>query len=126
MMKEISDKIKSRRIELDMTQDDLARKIGVKPPTIFRWETGTTKKISSDKIEALADALEVSVSYLMGWSDDINGKGNKHDPEVEALLEKIHKDENVRILLDSAVDLTKEDIQFVVNLVHNMRGMTKK
>jgi len=125
-MKGIGDRIKARRIQLEMTQDDLARKTGVKASTVLRWETGETKTIKTDRMEVLADALQVSVSYLMGLTGDMNGKGNKHDLEVEALLEKIHKDENIRILLDSAADLTKEDIQFVVNLVHNMRGMTKK
>ena len=119
------ERIKERRLELGFTQDDLARKVGVKPPTILRWETGQTVNLKSEKVKALAGALEVSESWLMGWTNDPNGKGNKHDLEVEAILEKVHKDEGIRILLDASAELTKEDLDYVIKLVKTMKEMRK-
>ena len=121
----LGEKIKARRTELGMTQFDLAVKCGVTPPTILKWEKGITASIKSTKAQALADALEVSISWLMDWTDEENGKGNKHDPEVEALLERMHKDENIRVLLDSSADLTKDDLEFVIDMVNKLRNKTK-
>lgn len=69
-MVEFKDKIKSRRIELGMTTDELAKKVGVSNATISRWETGVIANQRRDKIELLANALDVKASYLMGLDDE--------------------------------------------------------
>lgn len=49
--------------------EELAKRAGVTKATIHRWETGEITAIKSDKIAALAEALEVSPAYLMGWPE---------------------------------------------------------
>lgn len=66
----IGERIKFKRLEKDMTLEDLAKITGVSKPTIFRYESGEIKNIPSDKIEKLAQGLNVSPGYLMGWEDD--------------------------------------------------------
>lgn len=66
---EIKDKIKSRRLELGLTLDEVAQKIGVAASTFQRYESGEIKNMRRDKIKKIADVLELSPSYLMGWSE---------------------------------------------------------
>ena len=67
----ISDMIKSRRAELDLTLEDVAKVVGVTRATIQKYENGIISNIPSDKIEALAKALKTTPSYLMGWENDL-------------------------------------------------------
>ncbi|MCL2427099.1 MAG: helix-turn-helix domain-containing protein [Oscillospiraceae bacterium] len=68
-MSQIGDYIKKRRIELRMSQDDLAEIMGYKDrSTIAKIESGIND-VSQSKAEAFADALDTSVAYLIGLPD---------------------------------------------------------
>jgi transcriptional regulator with XRE-family HTH domain len=68
-MSTIHDKIKERRESLDITQDELAKKVGYKSrSSINKIELGLTD-IPQSKIAVFAKALETTPSYLMGWED---------------------------------------------------------
>jgi len=65
-MSKLSDNIKKRRWELNMTQDELAKKIGYKGrASINKIENGESD-VPTSKIESFAEALDVSVAWLMG------------------------------------------------------------
>ena len=66
---DFKDRIRSRRIELGMTLDEVAKKVGVNNATISRWESGAIENQRRDKIELLAAALKLSPGELMGWDD---------------------------------------------------------
>ena len=53
-----------------MTLEELAQKVGVSASTILRYETGNIKNLRRDKIKNLADALNTTPAYLMGWEDE--------------------------------------------------------
>lgn len=65
---EVKDLIKKRRLELDLTQDQLANMIGVSSSTITRYETGEIVNIRRDKIEKLAHALKITPSEILNAS----------------------------------------------------------
>ncbi len=60
----LSDLLRDKRQQLGMTMEQVAQIVGVSRATIHRWESGITKKISSDKIALLAEALGLSVGML--------------------------------------------------------------
>lgn len=66
---DFKDKIKNRRLELGLTLEDIAKLVGVTAPTIQRYESGEIKNVGKNKIKALADALNLSPSYLMDWDE---------------------------------------------------------
>jgi len=67
----IGTRVKNRRLELDMTQDELAQRLGYSDKSsISRIEKSS--KLTLNRVQLLADALNVSPSYLMGWEDEIN------------------------------------------------------
>ena len=67
---DLSDKIKILRNKLELTLDEVAAKVGVSASTIMRYEKGQITNLKRDKIKSLADALETTPAYLMGWTDD--------------------------------------------------------
>lgn len=62
----VGDRIRQRRIELNMTQDELARKVGYKTRASIN-NIELKRDIPMKKLKPIADALEISVYDLMGW-----------------------------------------------------------
>lgn len=68
-MAEIGHRIKARREQLQMTQEELAKKIGYKSKTtITKIENGTNDIVQS-KVCDFAKALNTTPAYLMGWEE---------------------------------------------------------
>ena len=61
-------RLKELRKEKKLTQKELAKKADIPYRTLQRWENGETD-IKSDKANELAKLFNVSVSYLLGYSD---------------------------------------------------------
>lgn len=58
-----------RRLQLDMSQEELAVKLGYKTrSSINKIESGRND-VTQSKIEAFAKALDTTPAYLMGWED---------------------------------------------------------
>jgi len=61
---EIGKYIKSKRIDLRLTQKDLAEKLKISFQAVSKWETGTTLPDTSLLLE-LSDILEVTVDQIL-------------------------------------------------------------
>lgn len=66
----IGEKIKKLRTQLNMSVDDLAEKLGKNRATIYRYEKGDIGNLPLDVLEPLANALNTTPGYLMGWEED--------------------------------------------------------
>lgn len=64
-----SDRIKKCRKALGWTQRDLAREMLVSRSTVAMWEV-EANDIPTPTLERLAEKLQTSPAYLLGWSDD--------------------------------------------------------
>lgn len=77
---ETGDRIRYMREENQLTQTELAEKIGISKQTLYKYENGVVTNIPSDKLEILADLLNTTPEYLIGWSDDpVDYKKSKID-----------------------------------------------
>lgn len=85
-MTTLADRVIARRKELNMTQEELARRMGLKSrSSISKIESGREAKQKT--IASLAQALDVTIPYLMGWDEH---------PEDQAAFEAaILQDEDV-------------------------------
>ena len=63
----IGQRIKAARERKDMTLDEVAKRCNTTKQTIFKYENEIVTNIPYDKIVLLANALDVSPSYLFGW-----------------------------------------------------------
>lgn len=62
--KEIGKRIKQRRIELNMTQEELGNKLKLNKSTIQRYESGVISSIKLPVLQAIAQQLDVSPDWL--------------------------------------------------------------
>lgn len=77
----MQNRIKGLRKNLGLTQVELGKKVGVTGATINKYETGLTVNIKRSMIVKLAQALDTTPGYLMGWENsDVSGF-----PRVEPL-----------------------------------------
>ena len=58
--------LKDRRVELQLTQKEVAAFVGVSEATLSRWEPGNIKNMRRDKIAKLAKILQISPSFIVG------------------------------------------------------------
>ncbi len=56
----------------DLNQEEVAKKANLPSTAISHFESGT-RKPSFENLKKLADALEVSIDYLLGRTDSISG-----------------------------------------------------
>lgn len=75
-MNTIGARIKQLRLSKNMSAETLGQMVGVAKTSIYRYETGFIEKIPTTVIEKLSKALNVSVAYLMGWTDEPTGAVN--------------------------------------------------
>lgn len=67
---EIKELLKARRLEKNLTLDEVAHMVGVSAPTISRWESGDIANMRRDKIVKLAQALDISPAVIMGLDNE--------------------------------------------------------
>lgn len=65
----LGEKIRAARMNLGLTQKELADKVGVKYQAIQKYESGLVDNLPLYRVQQLADALEVTPSYLLGWGE---------------------------------------------------------
>ena len=138
-MCEIANKIKSRRIELGLTLEDVAKAVGVGRSTVQRWESGMIKNMGRDKIAALAAVLQLNPVDLVPFtqpglraeviSDELGRKLRKMDSitaESEGMireddwirLEALHQNPKLRLLFDIQKNLDDSDLNAVLGVVN--------
>lgn len=119
----IGERIKKRRLELELTADDIAIELGKSKATIYRYENGDIKNMPTTVLEPLAEILYTTPAYLMGWTDDpedweriANDNGvcppNDYDGDPKDWYDmKAHAME----------DHTREEAELVKNFVNDAR-----
>ena len=66
----IGERIKKRRLELGLTQTELAHRMGLSSKSSICRAERTNFNPTTESVKAFADALGTTTSYLMGWEDD--------------------------------------------------------
>lgn len=115
--------IKKRRLELNLTLEDVAQKVGVGKSTVRKWETGDIKNMRRDNMAALAEALQVSPLKLLYDSEEEQNIYGNHQKNLEYFADKpdllemyreIHENENLTLLFDTARELSPQDLEKVL------------
>ena len=69
-MATIGDRIKKRREELGMTQEELAHRLGYKSRSSINKIELNSNNLTQSKIKKIADILNTTPSYIMGWDEE--------------------------------------------------------
>ena len=106
----IYDRIRELRIANNMSQTDLALKMGYKDGSmITKIESGKVD-ISQKKVIAFAKALDTTPAYLMGWSDTVP---DEQPPDIP-------KNDDVRLLIRGLNKLSPEQLEQATNMMKIM------
>jgi len=125
-MADIGKRIKNRRKELGITQEELAQKLGYKnKSTIAKIENGTNDIVQSKVVE-FAKALDTTVAALMGWDGtEPEPEQEQHyylDDEAREMAEFMFNNPDYKVLFDASRKVKKEDIEFVRQMIERMAG----
>lgn len=103
----VGQNIRKAREEKQMTQDELAKRMGYKSrSTIARIESGDND-VSQSKLKKFSEILDVSISFLLDGDDPTNPASESDEPSP-TLNERDKRDIQKRLqnILD---DMTKDD-----------------
>lgn len=118
----LSDQLKYARKASGITQQEMADGLNVSKSTYSRYESGE-RKFPSNKLADAAMLLGVSVSSLLGTSDDL--LEIKKDPPAEA-DEPVDVSKVISILakngfIEEGQDLSDKDVDFIINILETVR-----
>lgn len=68
-MSTIGSRIRNRHEELGLSQDELGKRLGYKSRSSINKIELDQRSLTQSKIKAIADALETTPSYIMGWNE---------------------------------------------------------
>ena len=100
-------------------RNKLCADLGFKYTTLTDWLKGNTYP-RIDKIEMMANYFGVEKSDLIEDKSDIN-EPYYIDPEVSEYAQAVKDNPNLRILFDASKDMSKDDIDFVVNMIEGLK-----
>lgn len=102
-MREFGMKVRARRNELGLSQKDLAQRLGyINHSSVAKVEAGKVD-LPVSKVQEFAEALGVSVKYLMGIDSHADELAEVYDPFVQHL--EMMKDKTTAELYREFLDL---------------------
>ncbi len=106
----VGERIKSRRLELDLNQNDLAVMMGLSDKSSISKIENSGNDVSMKKVQKIAPLLKCTPAYLMGWEenkgeavpdiyDDYHLTGSE-----KALIDTYRNDPGIRDILDKLIN----------------------
>lgn len=119
---DVKDLIKARRVELGLSQEEVARAVGVSDATVSRWESGEIENMGRSRIVKLAQVLQITPAAIMGWEDDERPKSPfPRNGDTMALRERLRRQPGARMLLHVTEDATEDEIRQYVAVIKALR-----
>ena len=111
-MNTIGERIKQRRTELGLSQDELAEKMGYKSrSTIAKIEKGVNDVVQANIVK-FSKILNTSIAYLMGWDSDPEETSKKIDATTDIII-RMERDRDFSELVQKLYTLDNEKIKGV-------------
>lgn len=104
------ERLREERIAQNLTQEDMAKKLGITRQAYGNYETGK-RDVDSQTLVNLVKILNVSSDYLLGLSDYKNQNSHSHSLlfEFESWTEEEKK--LAKIVIDSLRKIKRDDYQ---------------
>lgn len=113
---EINERIKKRRLELNLTLKDVAYALNVAESTVSRYESSNIQNMGIDKIKDLASVLRCTPAYLMGWEEE----PPKPSKELAELLVSIKNSPRLLELNKNFIALNHTQQENILSLIRSM------
>lgn len=113
----VGERIKQKRIELNMSQDELAKKVGYKSRSSIQ-KIECARNLPLPKVEKMALALDCTPSYLMGW-EETEGERVAMDYLVDAYIKNQQTQEFVQLYQDASPDIQQAVLLLLKSAKHD-------
>lgn len=111
-----SERLKLLRLQRQLSQKELADKLGISNSTVSMYERGE-REPSFEMLELIGDFFNVDTNYLLGKE---NGSTYYLDPETAQLAQQLYDRPEMRILFDASRGASKEDIEMAAAILEKM------
>lgn len=105
----VGERIKTLRVSLGMSQEELAKKIGYKSRTSVNKIEESTRDLPLDRIQKVALALDVPPSVLMGWKEDARIHDGTKDATFLRLFHTL-SERDQEIIIQTMRTMSKTDL----------------
>jgi len=121
-MPDIGERIKLKREQSGMTQEELASKLGYKSKTtIAKIENGTNDIVQS-KVRDFAKVLNTTIAYLMGWEVDAIQQKEEPSKRISEKWDiKFYEKKMLDVFTQLSDDNKRKSITYAENLLSNQR-----
>ena len=111
----IGEKIKILRINLNLTQEELATAAKTTKQTIHKYETGIVANIPASKVKAIADKLGTTPAYLMGWEENMGTSAN--EDTVSDIFVRLRQDATFYNAVQKLYALNEAQLDAVITML---------
>jgi transcriptional regulator with XRE-family HTH domain len=116
---EVGRRVRTRRMEKQLSQTDLGEQCGVTFQQIQKYEKGTNR-IGAGRLARIAKALDVSVTYFFDVPKSRTEDGTQ--APMESLFAQVQKRDAVQLLGYFAGIKSRTGRQTVVNMARELAG----
>lgn len=118
-MASFKDMLKYLRARENLSQSELANKLGVAKSTISMYEVGK-REPDFETLEEIADLFNVDMNFLLGK----DGSENDHyylNDETRQIAQEIFEKPGLRSLFKAARDLPPERLKAHINFIESLK-----
>ena len=108
----IGDRIKDRRKYLKMSADELGKRLGKDRSTIYRYEKGDIENLPLDILEPIAEALETTPQFLMGWE-----QVQKNNDIISDIVIRMQVDEKFLAVVEALYKADDKKLSSILTLL---------
>lgn len=116
-----SNNLRYLRKKYDMSQEDLANKLGYKSfTTIQKWESGVSEP-SVSMVKKIAELFGVTMDQIT--NDDLSDTENHYylDPEAAEIAQEVQQRPELKILFDASRKVSAGDLELVINMIDRLK-----
>ena len=110
----------------NLSQADLSKMTGIRSSSISDWLNGKYEP-KQDKISIIAEALNVSPLWLIGYDDTSSNQSEGYyvDPETAEFAEYLRTRPEARLLFSASRGISKEDMEKAVEYIELLKLKNK-
>ena len=98
--------LKNRRLELNLTLEDVGNYVGVGKSTVRKWENGDIANMKRDKIVSLSKILKLDPLDIIDPNNELSNRNNIYIKAVMSGMNKLsnERQKNVKNYVDNQLD----------------------
>ena len=127
MSKEMGKRIRQKRLENELTLEELGNLLEVSKSTVSKWEHGEVQDIGRKKIAKMAEIFNCKASWLMGLNDapkvDLTyAAPGKESVRVTVEGDPIIGESSLRVkILQEAAKVRQENLQAAIDILKSLQ-----